>query len=215
MRHGSGVRRAWLRRLAPTSKMVGETSGTWPVCCSPCISSGRLMNRSRLRPGAAGCERADEGKLTGSAMQCLQQQVLCPRACAKKQAAGQAHPRLQCHRKPAKVSITDRGSLRTCPGATTLPPGGLTAGRRMAASPPGLTPRRPSTTPPEGRRSMTPGSGEVLRRLLPGSGAYPSCLAFFMAPGGGLTGPGRVEVEVPARAHCRMLPSGSVVTATG
>ena len=28
-------------------------------------------------------------------MQCLQQQVLCPRACAKKQAAGQAHPRLQ------------------------------------------------------------------------------------------------------------------------
>lgn len=43
------------RSLPPTSKIVGDTSGTCPSCCSPCISSGRLMNRSRLRPGGAGC----------------------------------------------------------------------------------------------------------------------------------------------------------------
>lgn len=113
------------------------------------------------------------------------------------------------------ASNTGPACLLTCPGATTFPPDGFTAGRRKAASPPGLTPRLPSTPPPDGKRSMAPVSGEVLRRLLLGSGAYPSCFAFFMAPGGGLDGPGREAVMAPARAHCRVLPVGLPVSLAG
>ena len=68
---------------------------------------------------------------------------------------------------------TSPGHCRlTCPGATTLTDV-LGAGRRCAMASAGLAPRRSA---PDGTRS----SGEVERSAL-GSGAYPSCLAFFMA----------------------------------
>ncbi len=91
--------------------------------------------------------------------------------------SGHMHLRQRCplaacaSAQPALLSACSR--RLTCPGATDLA-GALTAGRRAAGSPAGcVEARRPST--PDGARS----SGDVERRA-PGSGAYPSCLAFFM-----------------------------------